>query len=97
MTLDARQDSASRPSACRRIGEQLGDVDETKIRGLLIVAAYTPPGPGPGAVPDAAAVPARTDAAALRQGTTPVRRAGVADRAVSGIHGSGSDRADRCS
>ena len=32
MTLDARQDPASRPSACRRIGEQLGINPETLSR-----------------------------------------------------------------
>ena len=32
MTSDARQDPASRPSACRRIGEQLGINPETLSR-----------------------------------------------------------------
>src|SRR5664280_1343168 len=37
MTLDARQDPASRPSACRRIGEQLGINPET-LRGWVTQA-----------------------------------------------------------
>ena len=37
MTLDARQDPASRPGACRRIGEQLGINPET-LRGWVIQA-----------------------------------------------------------
>src|SRR5664280_3765246 len=37
MTLDARQDPASRPGACRRIGEQLGINPET-LRGWVTQA-----------------------------------------------------------
>src|SRR5450759_1226217 len=39
MTLDARQDPASRPSACRRIGEQLGINPET-LRGWVTQAGH---------------------------------------------------------
>src|SRR5450759_4118403 len=53
MTLDARQDPASRPSACRRIGEQLGINPET-LRGWVIQAEVDAGG-GPGTTTAAAA------------------------------------------
>ena len=56
MTLDARQDPASRPSACRRIGEQLGINPET-LRGWVIQAEV-----------DAGARPGATTAEAARLG-----------------------------
>ena len=37
LTLDARKDPASRPNACRRIGEQLGINPET-LRGWVMQA-----------------------------------------------------------
>ncbi len=37
LTLDARQDPASRPGACKRIGEQLGINPET-LRGWVMQA-----------------------------------------------------------
>ena len=37
MTVEARRDPASRPSACKRIGEQLGINPET-LRGWVIQA-----------------------------------------------------------
>jgi transposase len=37
MTLDARKDPATRPNACRRIGEQLGINPET-LRGWVVQA-----------------------------------------------------------
>src|SRR5450756_1238076 len=56
MTLDARQDPASRPSACRRIGEQLGINPET-LRGWVTQAEV-----------DAGARPGTTTAEAARLG-----------------------------
>src|SRR5674536_361426 len=56
MTLDARQDPASRPSACRRIGEQLGINPET-LRGWVTQAEI-----------DAGARPGMTTAEAARLG-----------------------------
>ena len=56
MTLDARQDPASRPSACRRIGEQLGINPET-LRGWVTQAEV-----------DASARPGTTTAEAARLG-----------------------------
>jgi transposase len=56
MTLDARQDPASRPSACRRIGEQLGINPET-LRGWVTQAEI-----------DAGGQPGTTTAEAARLG-----------------------------
>jgi transposase len=62
MTLDARQDPASRPSACRRIGEQLGINPET-LRGWVTQAEI-----------DAGGRPGTTTAEAARLGETPRRK-----------------------
>ena len=88
MTLDARQDPASRPSACRRIGEQLGINPET-LRGWVTQAEV-----------DAGARPGTTTAEAARLGelereVRELRRANAILRSASTFFAAALDRPSR--
>jgi transposase len=88
MTLDARQDPASCPSACRRIGEQLGINPET-LRGWVTQAEV-----------DAGAQPGTTTAAAARLGelereVRELRRANAILRSASVFFAAALDRPSR--
>jgi transposase len=88
MTLDARKDPATRPNACRRIGEQLGINPET-LRGW-VVQAEIDEGQRPGVT--------TTDAeriAALERDNRELRRANAILKSASAFFAAELDRPQR--
>ncbi len=88
LTLDARKDPASRPSACVRIGEQLGINPET-LRGWVMQAEV-----------DAGARPGRstTEAETIKQlerDNRELRRANAILRSASAFFAAELDRPSR--
>ena len=88
MTLEARRDPATRPNACKRIGEQLGINPET-LRGW-VVQAEIDEGHRPGVTTsDAERI------AALERDNRELRRANAILRSASAFFAAELDRPQR--
>jgi transposase len=88
MTLDARKDPATRPNACKRIGEQLGINPET-LRGW-VVQAEIDEGARPGVTTsDAERI------AALERENRELRRSNAILRSASAFFAAELDRPQR--
>ena len=88
MALDARRDAASRPSACKRIGEQLG-INPDTLRGWVLQAEIDE-GQRPGvSTSDAARI------AELEREVRELRRANAILRSASAFFAAELDRPPR--
>jgi transposase len=85
LTMDARKDPASRPGACKRIGEQLGINPETLRSWVMQAEIDTGQRPGVTSV-DAARV------AELERENRELRRANSILRSASAFFAAGLDR-----
>ena len=88
MTLEARRDPATRPSACKRIGEQLGINPET-LRGW-VVQAEIDEGHRPGVTTSDA-----EKIAALERDNRELRRANAILKSASAFFAAELDRPQR--
>ncbi len=88
MAVDARKDPAARPSACRRIGEQLGVNPET-LRGWVIQAEVDD-----GSRPGTTSVEAQR-LAELERENRELRRANAILRSASAFFAAELDRPSR--